>query len=68
MMNTTALTNLIAGVPGYAALQRQMHDALRAQHPEWIEPNGDSPTCDFYELRFAQLLTLSPISESAHAD
>ena len=22
-------------------LQREMHDALRAQHPDWILPNGD---------------------------
>jgi hypothetical protein len=67
MMNTTQLPNLIAEVPGYAALQRHMHDALRAQHPEWIEPNGGSPTCDLYESRFAQLLSPSLVTESAHA-
>ena len=42
----------------YADLQRQMHDALRAQHPEWIQPDGDSPICDDYESRFAELLNL----------
>jgi hypothetical protein len=67
MMNTTPLLNLIAEVPSYAALQGHMHDALRAQHPEWIEPNGDSPTCDLYESRFAQLLSLSLATERTRA-
>ena len=43
-------------VSGYAQLQGQIHDALRAQHPEWVQPKGDSPTCDFYDSRFAELL------------
>jgi hypothetical protein len=42
----------------YAELQQQMRDALREQHPEWIEPDGDSPTCRSYERRFAELLAL----------
>ena len=42
----------------YAELQQQMHYALREQHPEWVEPDGDSPTCDSYERRFAELLVL----------
>jgi hypothetical protein len=33
-----------------------MHDALHAQHPEWIEADGKSPTCDSYEAPFAELL------------
>jgi hypothetical protein len=37
-------------------LQQQIHDDLRRQHPEWIEPNGESPMCDFYEARLIQLL------------
>ena len=45
-------------VPGYTQLQRQIHDALRAQYPEWVQPNGDSPTCDAYERRFAELLRI----------
>jgi len=48
--------NLIE-VPGYAKLQREIHDALRAQHPEWVQPGGDCPTCDSYESRLAELLT-----------
>src|SRR5262249_11907923 len=43
----------------YAQLQRQIHHALRAQHPEWIQPDGDCPVCDAYESRLAKLLGLS---------
>jgi hypothetical protein len=39
-----------------SALQFQIHNDLREQHPEWIQPNGDCPTCDFYEARLAELL------------
>ena len=45
-------------VPDYTQLQQQIHDALRAQHPEWVQPNGDSPTCDAYEWRLAELLQI----------
>ena len=62
-MNTTRSSILVAEVPDYAELQREMHDALRAQHPEWIEADGKSPTCDYYESRFAELL----VSYRAHA-
>jgi len=34
-----------------AELRRQIHDDLRIQHPEWIEPNGECPMCDSYESR-----------------
>ena len=33
----------------YAELRQQIHDDLRVQHPEWIQPNGDCPMCDSYE-------------------
>jgi hypothetical protein len=46
-------------IHSYSELQQQIHDDLRIQHPEWIEPNGNCPTCDSYELRLAQLLALS---------
>ena len=51
-------STLIAEVAGYAELQRQVHDALLTEHPEWIERNGDCPTCDDYDRRFAELLRL----------
>ena len=46
----------LSEVPGYAELQREMHNALRAQHPEWVEADGKCRTCDSYEARFAELL------------
>jgi hypothetical protein len=39
-----------------AELRRQIHDDLRIQHPEWIEPNGECPECDFYEARLMEEL------------
>jgi hypothetical protein len=35
-------------------LRQQIHDDLRIQHPEWIEPNGECPECDFYETRLME--------------
>jgi hypothetical protein len=40
----------------YADLRKQMHDALRIQHPEWIQPDGESPMCDSYETRLIETL------------
>ena len=40
----------------YAELQQQIHDDLRLQHPEWIQPDGESPICDSYEARLKELL------------
>jgi hypothetical protein len=40
----------------YAELRQQIHEDLRIQHPEWIEPGGESPMCDFYEDRLMRLL------------
>jgi hypothetical protein len=40
-------------------LQREIHDALRVQHPEWVQPDGECPTCESYESRLAELLGLS---------
>lgn len=50
-------------IRAYVQLQRQIHDALRKQHPEWIEQNGDCPTCESYESRFAELLTIFQTNE-----
>jgi hypothetical protein len=58
----TALESLTrtAGVPHqahtYTELRQQIHDDLRTQHPEWIEPNGECPMCDAYEARLMELL------------
>jgi hypothetical protein len=40
----------------YTELCEQIHNDLRIQHPEWIEPSGESPMCDFYEARLMELL------------
>ncbi len=40
----------------YTELRQQIHHDLRIQHPEWIEPGGKSPMCDFYEARLMDLL------------
>ncbi len=39
-----------------ADLRKQFHDDLRIQHPEWVQPDGESPTCDSYEARLMELL------------
>jgi hypothetical protein len=46
-------------IQSYAELQELIHVSLRIQHPEWIESNGDSPICDSYEVRFAELVGLT---------
>jgi hypothetical protein len=40
----------------YADLQEQLHRDLMKQHPEWIDANGDCPTCDSYDRRLAKLI------------
>ena len=52
----------------YTALQKRMHEALAAEHPEWVEPDGESPMLDLYDARFAELLTMLHPAESDHAD
>jgi len=49
----------------YIELLEHIHDDLRVQHPEWIKPNGDCPTCESYESRLAELLGLSSRDEPA---
>jgi len=58
--SSTSTFNLPVALPGqihsYTELQQQIHDDLRAQHPDWVTPNGDCPTCDSYESRLAELI------------
>ena len=64
-------------IHSYRELQEQIHNDLRRQHPDWVESNGDCPTCDSYESRLAKLLrltqdptavgTVEPLSEASHA-
>ena len=30
-------------IHSYIQLQQQIHHALRVQHPDWVEPNGNCP-------------------------
>jgi hypothetical protein len=48
----------------YAELREQIHDELRIQHPEWVEPNGESSMCLLEEL---DALTRSGSNESIAA-
>jgi hypothetical protein len=48
----------------YIELRQQIHYDLRIQHPEWIEPNGESPMCDAYEARLTELLDALTRTES----
>jgi hypothetical protein len=52
-------------VHSYTQLQQHIHHALRVQHPDWVEPNGNCPTGDSYESRLAELLGLSHRTNSA---
>ena len=47
LMETNTSPVLPGEVQEYVHLQRQIHDALRKEHPEWVEPNGESPMRDF---------------------
>ncbi len=58
-METKALPKATEEIRSYVQLQRQIHDALRVEHPEWVEANGDCPTCESYESRLAELLGVS---------
>ena len=56
LMKTNTSPVLPGEVQEYVQLQRQIHAALRKEHPEWVEPNGESPMCDSYEARLTEQL------------
>jgi hypothetical protein len=43
-------------IRSYAELLEFIRVSLRTQHPEWVAPNGDSPICDSYQARLAELI------------
>ena len=55
-------------IRSYAELREFIRISLRIQHPEWIEPNGDSPICESYQARFAELLGLNDSREDDAAN
>jgi len=65
-MNATCLPALPVEAAPYVALQREMHDALLRQHPDWIERDGNCPKCDEYDRRFARSLSLFLTFERGH--
>jgi len=40
----------------YTELRQKIHHDLRLQHPEWVQPNGESPICDSYDARLMELI------------
>jgi hypothetical protein len=57
-MNTISMDHNLGS---YAGLLQQIHNDLRLQHPDWIQPNGQCPLCDSYEERLLKLLDISTI-------
>jgi hypothetical protein len=47
----------------YTELRQKIHDDLRLQHPEWVQPGGESPICDSYEARLRELIDALTRSE-----
>jgi hypothetical protein len=43
-------------IHSYSELLQRIRYDLRIQHPEWVEPNGESPICDSYEARLIEQL------------
>jgi len=66
-MKTDASRRATKEIEPYVQLQRQMHEALLKEHPEWVRPNGECPMCEAYESRLAELLGLSSQSEHLSA-
>ena len=66
-MKANASPVRLGEVQGYVQLQRQIHDALLKEHPEWIEPNGECPMCEIYESRLVRLLALASEGEQRSA-
>ena len=48
----------------YTELKQQIHEDLRTQHPEWVDPGGKCPKCDEHEARLKELLEAVARSES----
>jgi hypothetical protein len=41
----------------YAELREQLYRDLMAQHPEWIDADGNCPNCESYDRRLAKLIS-----------
>jgi len=56
---------MVREIHTYADLLEQIRNDLRSQHPDWIQPNGESPMCESYEARLMELLDGSVQSGSS---
>jgi hypothetical protein len=56
MNNSTKRLAKSLPVHTYTELEQQIHEDLRAQHPEWVAPDGKCPKCDEHEARLKELL------------
>ena len=63
----TRPTPLYQQIHTYEELRQQIHDDLRIQHPDWVEPGGKSPMCDSYEARLMELLDSLTRKESTQS-
>ena len=48
----------------YTELRQKIHNDLRLQHPEWVQPGGEAPICDSYEARLMELIDALTRSEA----
>ena len=60
---TARLQSSPAQIRTYAELKRRIHHDLRVQNREWVKPNGESPICDLYERRLAELIAFFQSTE-----
>jgi hypothetical protein len=47
-------------IHSYIQLEQQIHYALRVQHPDWVEPNGDCPNLRFLSHASRNCLAFLP--------
>lgn len=55
---------MISHIQTFAQLRREVRQALREQHPEWLDADGNSFMLSVYDARFAELLANLPNRES----
>jgi len=41
----------------YAQLQKQLHQDVWAENPDWVDAQGNSPMCDWYDRGLAKLIS-----------
>ena len=60
--STSRHASVAKRIAAYAQLQKQLHHDVRTQNPDWVDAEGNSPMCDWYDRRLAKLIsTVHPI-------